>query len=150
MYNPTNTGYSAQNQTRFTPNYELTVSDNPYASSPYDLQNVPTPPKPPHVQKKVVFALVVAIVVLLMVMSGLLFGLVYMSNKLAVNVSTPVPTGAKATNILSSPTRVPTNQTQNSSGCTAQDLLHDFINAGASVYLPQNNETLWYWSGRAF
>src|SRR5260370_22023088 len=83
-------------------------------------------------------------------MSGLVFGLVNMSNKVAVHVPTPVGTGVKVTSILSSPTQVPTNQTQNSSGYTAQDVLHDFINAGASVYLPQNNETLWYWSGHAF
>ncbi len=73
-----------------------------------------------------------------------------MSNKLVVHVPTSVPTVVKVTSILSSPTQVPTNQTQKSSGYTAQDLLHDFINAGASVYLPQNNETLWYWSGHAF
>jgi hypothetical protein len=34
MYNPTKPGYGAQNQTSFTPNYELTVSNNPYANSP--------------------------------------------------------------------------------------------------------------------
>lgn len=150
MYDPTKPGYNTQNQTRIPPNYEPTIPDNPYSYSPYDLQNIPTPPKPPHVQNKVAFALAVAIVVLLVVISGLVFGLVNMSNKLAVNAPTPVPTVVKVTSVLSSPTQVPTNQTQNSSGYTAQDLLHDFINAGASVYLPHNNETLWYWSGHAF
>src|SRR5260221_3359377 len=136
MYDPTTPEYHTHNQKRIPPNYELTIPDNPYSYSPYDLQNIPIPPKPPHVQNKVAFALAVALVVLLVVMSGLVFGLVNMSNKLAVHVPTPVGTAVKVTSILSSPTQVPTNQTQNSSGYTAQDVLHDFINAVASSYLP--------------
>jgi hypothetical protein len=130
MYNPTNPGYSSQNQTRLTPNYEPTVSDNPYASSPYDLLKVPTPPKPPHVENKVAFALGVVIVVLLVVISGLGLGLVYVSNKLAVNVPTPAPTVVPANSILSSPTQAPTKQTQNISGYTAKDIIKDFCQSG--------------------
>jgi hypothetical protein len=130
MYNPTNPRYSTQNQTRFTPNYEPTVSDNPYASSPYDLQNIPTPPKPPHVKNKVVFASGVVIVVLLVVMSGLVFGLIYVSNKLVVNVPTRVPTVVATTSRLLSPTQAPTKQTQNSGRYAAKDIIKGFCNTG--------------------
>jgi hypothetical protein len=142
MYNPTNPGYSTQNQTRITPNYEPTISDNPYASSPYDLQKVPTPPKPPHVKNKIIFALGVVIVVLLVVISGLVFGLVYVNNKIAGNIPTPGPTVVATTSILSTPIQTPTKQTQSTDGYdptkqtqstdgyTANDVLNKFRSAG--------------------
>ena len=130
MYNPTNPGYSTQNQTRITPNYEPTISDNPYASSPYDLQKVPTPPKPPHVKNKIIFAMGVVIVVLLVVISGLVFGLVYVNNKIAGNIPTPGPTVVATTSILSTPIQTPTKQTQSSGGYTAVDIIKDFCTAG--------------------
>jgi hypothetical protein len=54
----------------------------------------------------------VVIVVLLVFMSGLVFGLVYVSNKLVVNVPTRVPKVVATINILLSPTQAPTKQTQ--------------------------------------
>src|SRR5260370_33344281 len=104
MYDPTKPGYHTHNQTRIPPNYEPTIPDNPYSYSPYDLQNIPIPPKPPHVQNKVAFALAVALVVLLVVMSGLVFGLVNISNKLAVHLPPPLPTAVKVTSMLLLPT----------------------------------------------
>jgi hypothetical protein len=124
MYNPTNPGYSTQNQTRITPNYEPTISDNPYASSPYDLQKVPTPPKPPHVKNKIIFALGVVIVVLLVVISGLVFGLVYVNNKIAGNIPTPGPTVVATTSILSTPIQTALRVVDSISHCVLQQLVY--------------------------
>jgi hypothetical protein len=97
MYNPTNPGYSTQNQTRVTPNYEPTVSDNPYASSPYDLQNVPTPPKPPHAYNRLVLSLVMVIVALVIVFAGSVIWLQYANKTTSVSSSsTPTPVTAKS------------------------------------------------------
>ena len=132
MYNPTKPGYGAQNQTSFTPNYELTVSNNPYANSPYDLQNIPIPPKPPHEQKKVILALGMIIIILLVVISGLVVGLIYVSNSKApmnqVAATRTLPTQAPATRAVSQPTQIPT--TQNNAGYTATDIIKDLCNAG--------------------
>ena len=70
MYNPTNPGYSTQNQTRFTPNYEPTISDNPYASSPYDLQKIPPPPPPPRQSNQGLLVTLVSVSCLVLVLVG--------------------------------------------------------------------------------
>lgn len=122
MYNPTKPGYSTQNQTNFTPNYELTVPDNPYASSPYDLQNIPIPPKPPHELKKVLLVLGMIIVILLVVISGLVVGLIYVSNGKA-----PMNQVA-ATRTLS--TQAPSPVTTN---YTAKSVLNDLADSGQAI-----------------
>ena|SRR5258708_2671720 len=132
MYDPTKPGYHTHNQTRIPPNYEPTIPDNPYSYSPYDLQNIPIPPKPPHVQNKVVFALAVALVVLLVVISGLVGGLIYVSNSKApmnqVAATRTLLTQAPATRAVSQPAQIPT--TQNNAGYTATNIIKDLCNAG--------------------
>jgi hypothetical protein len=94
------------------------------------------------------------IAVLSVVISGLVIGLLYSSsNKTPINQAAPTktqthPTQVPTTLTVSHPTQ--TTTAQNPVGYTAQDVLHDFINAGASVYQPQNNETIWTWSGSTF
>ncbi len=93
MYNPTNPGYGRQNQTRFIPNYEPTVLDNPYARSPYDLQNIPTPPKPPHKHNRLVLSLVLVIIALVIVIAGSVIWLQYANRTTSASsnsTSTPV------------------------------------------------------------
>lgn len=103
MYNPTNPGYSRQDQTRLTPNYEPTVLDNPYARSPYDLQNIPTPPKPPYKHNKLVLSLVLVIIALVIVIAGSVIWLQY------ANRTTSASSNSTSTQV------------------TAQSLVQDFI-----------------------
>ena len=135
MYHPTNPGNSSQNQTRLTPNYEPTISDNPYSYSPYDLQNVPPPPKPPHVKNKTVFTLVVTIVVLLVVMSGLVLSLIHVSNgKSPMNLNTPTKAVSQPTpTITATPIPSPTIATIPPTSVTADQLYYAFVASGISA-----------------
>ena len=135
MYHPTNPGNSSQNQTRLAPNYEPTISDNPYSYSPYDLQNVPPPPKPPHVKNKTVFTLVVTIVVLLVVMSGLVLSLIHVSNgKSPMNLNTPTKAVSQPTpTITATPIPSPTIATIPPTSVTADQLFYAFVVSGISA-----------------
>jgi hypothetical protein len=116
MYNPTTPGYNTQNQTRFTPNYEPTVSDNPYASSPYDLQKAPTPPKPPPPRqgnKGILVALISVSCLTVLLFGGLLLTMIHFS-------SNPGP--AQAT-----PTLAFTSTPAPKQDYTATDIVNDFI-----------------------
>lgn len=122
MYDPTKPGYHTHNQTRIPPNYEPTIPDNPYSYSPYDLQNIPLPPKPPHVQNKVAFALAVALVVLLVVIIMLLA----VSASFATGKLTST-TGKGADN---KPTVMPTAIRETVTKDTASVLMKAIISAG--------------------
>lgn len=138
MYHPTNSGYGGQDQTRLTPNYEPTISDNPYSYSPYDLQNVPPPPKPPHVKNKTVFTLVIIIVVLLVVMSGLVLSFIHVSNgKSPMNLHTPTRTVSHPTpTITATPIPSPTLATIPPTSVTADQMYYAFVASGISATNP--------------
>ena len=137
MYNPPNPGYNTQNQTRLTPNYELTVSDNPYDHPPYDLQHIPPPP-PKQNKYRILWAIVIGII-LLSFLGILLLGMqmyrysvhnsvvptstVFVTHKTTVIIETPTP--ERATPI---PTPMPTVNYY------ARDIYNDFVtnNLGGS------------------
>lgn len=99
MYDPTNSGYNRQNQTSLTPNYEPTISDNPYAYSPYDLQHTPIPPKPPHVQNKLMLSLIMVIVALVIVLAGSVIWLQY-ANRTTSASSNSISTSVTAQSLV--------------------------------------------------
>lgn len=138
MYHPTSPGNSSQNHTRLTPNYEPTISDNPYSFSPYDLQHIPPPPKPPHVKNKTVFTLVIIIVVLLVVMSGLVLSFIHVSNgKSPMNLDTPTRTVSHPTpTIAATPIPSPTVATIPPTSVTADQLYYAFVASGISATHP--------------
>ncbi len=133
MYNPTTPGYNTQNQTRFTPNYETTVSDNPYASSPYDLRKVPTPPKPPPPPRQGNKGLLVALIsvscLTVLLFGGLLLTMIHFS-------SNPGPAQATPTLALTA-TPAPKQD------YTATDIVNDFISHHLVVDSLQYGRTIY-------
>ena len=122
MYDPTKPGYHVSNQTWLPSNFEPTTPENPYSYSPYDLQSIPTPPKPPHIKNKVVYSMAAVIVVLLVVIVMLLIAL----NYLATGKS--IPTTGKDAN--TKPTITSTVTVQTTIKDSASVLMKDIISAG--------------------